>query len=166
MHRRFVSRVFLSWLFVVTVALTPLQAVPLQAAVELPPELGDRVDRLLAEIESDPTTSDTLVARSRVLWEWANHLSLEGIYVPKMLPVIVARAPAPRPGTEVPARYSVGLDNWARQLAALQRDPRAFGHAEIEDGGPFPVDSFQTLTTTLVVGSLGIEEGGGILVDV
>ncbi len=135
------------------------------AALELPPGLGERVEQLLADIESDPTTAETLVDRSRVLWEWANHLSLQGTYVPKMLPVIVARAPAPRPGTEVPASYAESVDQWARQLAALQRDPRAFGHAEIEDAGPFGVDSFQTLTTTLEVGSLGIQEGGGILVS-
>ena len=85
--------------------------------------------------------------------------------MPKMLPVYVARAPAPRPGTEVPGSYGVAMDNWANQLAQLQKDANAFGTSSVESEGPFLVDSFQTLKTTLTIGSLGIKEGGGVLVS-
>ncbi len=135
------------------------------APITLDRDLTQRVEALLADIERQPTSRDTLVERSRVLWDWANALSLEGVYIPKMLPVVVARAPAPRPGTRAPASYPTDLDNYAHFLAMMQEDRDALGYAELNEHPASPVDSFQTLTVTLTVGTLGIPVGGGILVS-
>ena len=137
---------------------------PLQAAVELPRDLAQRVDRLIAAVEREPTTEENLVERTEVLWDWANYLSMEGVYIPKRLPLLVARSDAPRPGTSA-APYAPLIDTFVRHLAHRQEDALAFGEATVVPTTPLPVDSFQTLTTTLTVGSLGIPEGGGIVVS-
>ena len=154
--RRLALRVSLSILLALTSVLVSY------AAVELPDGLAQRVERLIAEVERAPSNEQNLVERTEVLWDWANFLSMEGVYIPKRLPLLVARSDAPRPGTSA-AGYAPLIDTFVRHLAHRQGDELAFGEATVMPRTPLPVDSFQTLTTTLTVGTLGIAEGGGIV---
>ena len=52
---------------------------------DLPAELRQRVDRLVAGVETSPTTANNAVERMAVLWEWANEVLVQGGFVPQNL---------------------------------------------------------------------------------
>ena len=134
-------------------------------SAELESELRARVDALIAEVGNSPTTASNIAERIPVLWEWANAVSLQGGFVPKNLPLVAFYGPFPRPGT-APSRVQVeAVDDYVRQLAWLDEDEEALG-AVIRTGSEvFEARSWATVEVVYTVGSLGMEEGGGIVIS-
>jgi hypothetical protein len=132
---------------------------------ELEPELRQHVDRLIAEVTSSPTTSENAASRVAVLWEWANVVSLQGGYVPKNLPATVWFMTSPIPGRPLAPWQYEAADDFVRQLAWLDEDPGAFGSIAVSGQATFEAGSWASLVVTWRVGSLGVGEGGGLVVS-
>ncbi|MEM1245643.1 MAG: DUF3604 domain-containing protein [Acidobacteriota bacterium] len=134
------------------------------AAAEVGPQLQARVDRLLEEIETDPTTPETAQERAAVLLDWANALSFETGFVPLNSTLVAGRLLHPLPGNRYPARRWVEqLDDFLRRLDLLSQ-PGKLGSLSIE--GPPAVErlSHQTFRVTYTVGELPVVEGGRFLI--
>ena len=138
-------------------------AVP-AAAYDLPDVLRARVEALVTEAAT-PTTRENAVERMAILWEWANVVSLQGGFIPKNLPLAAHYVPHPTPGTVVTQRYLEAIDLYVRHLAMLDRDPEALGSIAVEPAEPLMAGSWQTIRIHWTVGSIGVAEGGGILVS-
>ena len=147
--------------------LTPLVALlvfaPPALGYDLPGDLRQRVDRLVAAVQAEPTTLATADERVAVLWEWANAISLQGAVVPKNLPYVGLYVPYPIPGTEPNPNHLEAIDTYVRHLSFLEEDPRALGAVSVGVGGAVPARSWQTVRVEWRVGSLGVAEGGGVL---
>ncbi len=149
---------------VILVTVLCLLACP-AAGWELDSELRARVERLVLDVESGPTTSANIAERMATLWAWANEVSRQGAFVPKNLPLVAAFGPNPRPGSEAPLRQLEAVDDYVRQLAWLDADPQALGTIGRSGDEVFEARSWATLEVVYTVGSLGMEEGGGIVVS-
>ncbi len=95
-------------------------------AYELPDELRERVDALIASVEQSPSTVDTVGERAAVLFDWANAASLEGAFIPKNVSLAVNGTMNPTPGTDPPGFFIDLIDLYVRQLATLAEDPNAW----------------------------------------
>ena len=135
---------------------------------ELPAELRQRVDRLVAGVEASPTTANNAVERMGVLWEWANEVSVQGGFVPQNLSY-AALSVLLAPDYRDPANPSFGadqiaaVDNYTRHLAILDKAPEALGTVSVEPAS-VEADTWQTIRVTWRVGSAGVAEGGALIV--
>ncbi len=134
-------------------------------SAELDPELRDRVAALVAEVARSPTTASNVAERAPVLWEWANAVSMQGGFVPKNLPLVVFLGPFPRPGAEPAPFQLASMDDYVRQLAWLDADADALGAVARSGTEVFEARSWATTEVVFTVGSLGMEEGGGVVVS-
>ncbi len=150
---------------VVLVAVCVLLTASSVAAAELDAGLRARVDALIAEVERSPTTAANIAERIPVLWDWANAVSLQGGFVPKNLPLVAFYGPFPRPGAD-PRPYQIeAVDDYVRQLAWLDADEQALGSVARTGDDVFEARSWATIEIVFTVGSLGMAEGGGIVVS-
>ncbi len=149
----------------VLVAVSVLLAASPGAAYELDADLRARVDELIADVGQSPTTAANIGERMLVLWEWANAVSLQGAFVPKNLPLVALYGPFPRPGTG-PSPFQVeAVDDYVRQLAWLDEDEEALGTVARTGSEVFEARGWASLEVVYMVGSLGISEGGGLVVS-
>ncbi len=137
-------------------------AIPV-SGYDLSPELRQRVDRLISDIEANPTTADNAVDRVAILWDWANAVSLQGAVVPKNLPSIAFGIPYPIPGFQTSLQQIKAVDTYARFFALLDRDPEAFGEISVDPASAVRAGSWQTVRVEWKVGSFGVPEGGGVV---
>ncbi len=128
-------------------------------------DLRSRVDALITEVDRSPTTASNIAERVAVLWEWANAVSLQGGFVPKNLPLIAFYGPFPRPGSELSPFQVEAVDDYVRQLAWLDGDEEALGTVTRTGSEVFEARSWASLEVVYMVGSLGMEEGGGIVIS-
>ncbi len=149
----------------VLVAVSVLVATSPAVAVELDADLRARVDALIAEVDRSPTTASNIAERIPVLWEWANAVSLQGAFVPKNLPLVAFYGPFPRPGTEPSLVQIEAVDDYVRQLAWLDEDEAALGTVARTGSAAFEARSWASLEVVYTVGSLGMGEGGGLVVS-
>ena len=149
----------------VLVALGGLVAASPAAGQGLDADLRARVDALIAEVERSPTTASNVAERMPVLWEWANAVSLQGGFVPKNLPLVAFYGPFPRPGSEPSPSQIEAVDDYVRQLAWLDEDEEALGTVTRTGAEVFEALSWATIEVVYMVGSLGMEEGGGIVIS-
>ena len=142
------------------IALAFLQALLATAFASdyLTPELRVRVDALIADVDTEPTTPATARARAQTLLDWVNAYSLTGRYVP-------VNATAAVSGVLTYNRVGSfgGLENTIRELAILDRDPAAIGTLNA-DTGPFEARSYASIRQTFTVGTRDILPGGGFVV--
>ncbi len=149
----------------VLVVVSVLVAASPAAAYELDADLRARVDELIADVGQSPTTAANIAERMPVLWEWANAVSLQGAFVPKNLPLVALYGPFPRPGTG-PSPFQVeAVDDYVRQLAWLDEDEEALGTVARTGSEVFEARGWATIEVVYMVGSLGISEGGGLVVS-
>lgn len=148
----------------VVVVLPLLIALP-SWAYELEPELRHRVDRLLVEVKAAASTPENVAPRAEVLWEWGNAVSLQGGFVPKNLPLVTGYVRNPTPGMGINPAYLAAVDTYVFLLAHLDRDPEALGRVGISTSSAAEPLSWQTFGVEWTVGSLGLQEGGGLLVS-
>ena len=149
----------------VLVAVSGLVAASPAAGVELDADVRARVDALIAEVDRSPTTAANIAERIRVLWEWANAISVQGAFVPKNLPLVAFYGPFPRPGTELAPFQVEAVDDYVRQLAWLDEDEAALGTVARTGSAVFEARSWATMEVVYTVGSLGMSEGGGLVVS-
>lgn len=123
--------------------------------------LRAEVDALVKAVYTTPTNAQNVRQRADVLWRWTNKWALAGRFVPVNLTTAVNSIL----GVDLPTRNAQhrGIDNYVKQLAFVDADPRRLGSLKAE-GGPYEVVKFGTLTQTFVVGTADIETGGGFLV--
>jgi hypothetical protein len=125
------------------------------------------VDRLIAEVAAEPTTPATLKARAWTLWEWANAYRLAGFPIHPDLSLAISGIMAyPDPPGQQPAvlERCRQVDDWVRELSYRQAHPNALGTLASPNRGPFPVDSYQTLTQVYTLGEAPMGPGAGVLV--
>ena len=135
---------------------------------ELPAELRQRVDRLVAGVEASPTTANNAVERMAVLWEWANEVSVQGGFVPQNLSLValsILQAPDYRDSADPSfgTDQIAAVDNYVRHLALLDEEPRAFGRVSVEPAS-VEADTWQTIRVEWRVGRAGVAEGGALMV--
>ena len=143
------------------VLLTLLVVPAAHSADYLSPELRQKVDQLIEDVNSQPTNASNVRQRAGVFWDWANAWSMDGRYLPVNLTPAVA-AVLGFPGPIRPARHRA-LDGYILELALLDAEPDAIGEIKAS-GGPFEVTTHATLTQTYTTGTRDIEIGGGFLV--
>jgi hypothetical protein len=129
----------------------------------LSPDLRARVEQLKAEVAAEPTTDATAMERAQVLWEWANASSLADGVIPVELPSVMARVLGSRGTSAVGAGTLAAVDRYVRELGIRDECPDCIGTLSNDAVEPLPSGSFQTLVQTYTVGSMGMKEGGGIL---
>jgi hypothetical protein len=126
----------------------------------LNPALRARVEKLKVDLTRAPTNSTNRLARAEVIWDWANAHALNGGYLPVELTLVVGRMLSQTQASESLDR---ALDAYVRELTLADESPEVFGSINA-DPGPFEARSFATIRQHYVVGSRGIERGGGFLV--
>lgn len=134
------------------------------------PAIAGKGMALAAEVAKAATTPATLKQRASTLWVWANAAAMDGVPLDPDLPGTIARVmalPTPIPGN-APAALAAcrRVDEWVRQLAFRNANPKGIGRLTSPNTGPFTVDGFETLELVYTVGDAPMEVGGGFIVDV
>ena len=124
------------------------------------PALRARVEKLKVDVARSPTNPTNRMARAGVIWDWANALALNGSYLPVELTLVVGRALG-QPAAS--GSLDATLDAFVHELTLADESPEVFGSLEA-DTGPFEARSFATIRQRYLVGSRGIERGGGFLI--
>jgi hypothetical protein len=160
------------------VGATTLALAPQRGDGDLP-DLGSRrlraeVNRLKREIAVEPTTAANVVARVEVLWPWANALGRAGVVIPVDLPLNVALVrwsaadggePELPPGLDLPLAVHVQrVDQYLRELALKEDQPRALGELRFVREGALVSSTITTIEQTYTVGEAAVLAGGGFLV--
>ena len=135
----------------------------------LTPELRERVETL--KLEAPESTEDVAVLSDRLdtLWQWANAYSLTGGPVPDVFPQLLANANRSLRGlgggATIPMpRVSEFIRLYTREFQIKDEHPGAVGTLTLDPPGPFRAGDQVTVRLTYTVGTLGMAEGGGILV--
>jgi hypothetical protein len=129
----------------------------------LDPELRARVEELKNEVASEPSTPDTVKERARVLWHWANAYSLEGGVIPVELPLVVAVTLSYEADMPISLDPLVMVDRLVRELELQEECPDCIGTLANDAAAPLEAGSFDTLVQSYAVGSMGMKQGGGIM---
>ena len=141
---------------------------PLTTPEYLTPELREAVEQLKADVDSQPTDADNILARSKVLWRWANAYALTGRPIHPELPSSIAQLQQSLlqegRGQKRIRLYGTYIDWFVKEFAFRDDNPGAIGKLTTPKLGPYFVDTYVTITQTYTVGSAPIKEGGGVLV--
>ena len=124
-------------------------------------ELRSAVEQLKQDVADQPSNRENGVARSQVLWKWANAHALNGGTLPVELPALIARVMG-RNATE-PGNMLL-MDQSIRELKIRDERPNAIGKLTTDSTGPFAPGSFVTIRQTYHFGDMPMVEGGGFLV--
>jgi len=132
-------------------------------------ELRQRVEAL--KLEAPENTEDIAVLSDRLdtLWQWANAYSLTGGPIPDAFPQLLANANRSLRGlgggATIPVpRVSEFIRHYTREFQIKDEHPGAVGSLRLEPPGPFRAGDQATIRQIYTVGTLGMAEGGGILV--
>lgn len=127
--------------------------------------LRARVDQLIANLDTIPTSTTNAPARARLFWDWLNAYAVNGGYVPVNATLVVAQVLGRKPQApnDIPELVLKSLDDSIRELALLDTKPDAVGILEA-DVGPYVAGSVGTIQQRYTVGSQSIQTGGGFLV--
>ena len=135
----------------------------------LTPDLRQRVEAL--KLEAPESTDDIAVLSDRLdtLWQWANAYSLTGGPIPDAFPQLVANVNRTLRGigggAVVPADFVPEfIRHYTREFQIKDEHPGAMGSLRFEPPGPFHAGDRITIQQIYTVGTLGMAEGGGLLV--
>ena len=135
----------------------------------LAPELRERVEAL--KLEAPESTEDVALLSDRLdtLWQWSNAYSLTGGPIPDVFPQLLANANRSLRGlgggATIPVpRVSEFIRLYTREFQIKDEHPGAVGTLTLDPPGPFRAGDQVTVRLTYTVGTLGMAEGGGILV--
>lgn len=132
-------------------------------------ELRARVTALKAEAATPTTVRETLLARMGTLWEWSNAYSLTGGKIPVDFPLSVNtlyRNLRVNDASIPWARIDAFIRRYTHEFQLLDEHENALGRLTLTPPGPFRVNEYITLTQTWTVGSLPMQEGGGVLLTI
>lgn len=131
------------------------------------PDLERRIDALITSLETEgPTTLDNAEARALVIYDWANALALEGVWIHPQLPALVAVITQPNfvdLNPRMQAIWTPSVDNFIRELAIRRDNPDAFGTVAYRSLTRNVVDGYITVEAVHTVGSETLRPGGGIV---
>jgi hypothetical protein len=128
-------------------------------------DLRARVEQLQRDVEAAPTTATTAPERAALLWEWTNAFARAGGVVPVNLTTIPAATARARAGDgPLPPGIPRELDQYVRELAVKEADPRAIGTLTLSPEGPLRTGSHATIEQTYTVGTKPLVEGAVVLV--
>jgi hypothetical protein len=151
-------------------------------------DLSQRVSKLRSDVEKVPSNADNIGERVDVLWQWANAMSRRdrGLKFAPNLTLAVTQIKRAQAGVNLlinpdgkrsqsiideamanrqALAYVLALfDGYVKELGLREDDPQAFGSLTSNTQGPFPAGSYQTITQTWTVGSLGLEPGGYLMI--
>jgi hypothetical protein len=124
------------------------------------PELRRKVEALKADVARAPSTPETVDERAEILFDWMNAYALTGRFVPVNLSTAVTAVAFPGLATRAQCNQ---IDSFIAELRLNEEQPDQLGAVAVDNLGPFPVGSWQTLVQTYTVGSRPIEKGGGLM---
>lgn len=133
------------------------------AAHELNPELRVRVDALKAEFKREATASENGRERAWVVWEWGNAVAMMEEHIPINLTLMVRSIVTADPNTPVPLRAMRELDRYIYELSLRDDHPKGIGTLSLNAPDASPAESWQTFSVTYTAGSVGMTEGGRLL---
>ncbi len=132
-------------------------------------DLRQRVEAL--KLEAPESTDDVAVLSDRLdtLWQWANAYSLTGGPIPDAFPQLVANANRSLRdvggGATIPmSRIPEFIRLYTREFQIKDEHPGAVGSLTLDPPGPFRAGDQVTVRLVYTVGTLGMAEGGGLLV--
>jgi len=128
----------------------------------LSPELRKQVEQLKVEAAAKPTDARNVLERAPIIWEWLNAQSMRGEQFLIDLPLWLSY-PIGMPDEPILPLAIRAIDNAIRELQVKEEHPQAIGTITVDSTGPYEVNSHQTIVQTYTVGSLGMSEGGGLL---
>src|SRR5688572_12361198 len=140
-------------------------------------DLRREVEALKRDAAREPTTHQTIGARTDVLWRWVNAYALTGGPVPVNLPLEVSvirwgLADGRGPGETIVedmdfftlTRLASIVDGYVREFTIKDESPDALGALTIDPAGPLQAGSRATLRVTYTVGSVPMQPGGALLI--
>lgn len=135
----------------------------------LGPELRQRVEVLKQEAQQSTDDVAVLGQRLDTLSQWANAYSLTGGPVPDGFPHLTTQAVKALRGLKGPAQMPVGtvsefIRRYTREFQIKDEHPGAVGSLTLTPPGPFHAGEMVTITQIYTVGTLGMAEGGGVVV--
>ena len=129
------------------------------ASDPLPRDLRQRVDRLRAEVDREPTAPANVAERAAVVWDWANKLALAGRRIPDGLPsdvglaVIYTTEGRIAGGSELSFEdLCKNIDGHVRELALIETAPDAVGSWSLGSEAPLDARSFASIDLLYTVG--------------
>lgn len=125
-------------------------------------ELRAKVEQLKVDVLSTPTDAENVVARAPIVWEWMNAQAMRGEKFLIDLPLWLSY-PMSLPDEPVMTMAIRAIDNAIRELQIKDEEPDAIGTFTVDSTGPYEVNSYQTVVQTYTVGSMGLPEGGSLL---
>ena len=135
----------------------------------LTPDLRERVEAL--KLEAPESTDDVAVLSERLdtLWQWANAYSLTGGPIPDAFPQLLANVNRTLRGigggAVVPADFVPEFIRlYTREFQIKDEHPGAMGSLRFDPPGPFHAGDQVEIRQIYTVGTLGMAEGGGLLV--
>ncbi len=126
-------------------------------------ELRSEVDQLVRDAAKNPSTRDTIEARTRTLWRWLNAFSLTGEFVPVNATQMVANTMAGVANGKVALGLMTAIDDLIREFGMRDDMPGAIGRVSVSPEGPFESKSWQTIEVTYTVGELPMQEGAVVV---
>ena len=158
----------------VALALLWIGCSPAPESVQADGDLRHRVEKLIADIEREPTSAHNIFRRTDTLWDWANSFALDGGVLPADLPLTVALVRfAEADGGEVRLPPAIDLylqtqverfDQYVRELELKESDPQAMGALRLTTAGPLVSGTRVIVEQTYTAGARGLALGGGFLV--
>lgn len=129
--------------------------------------LNERIDGLLAEVANGRTTTiGNAKDRGAILYDWANALALNDIWIHPDLVALAALTSQPnfsRLNPKAQSYYIFAIDNFIADLALTRTKPDAFGPISAKVLKAGRVADYLSVAMTYTVGSEAIEVGGGIV---
>ncbi|MHC4996008.1 MAG: DUF3604 domain-containing protein, partial [Planctomycetota bacterium] len=127
--------------------------------------LRQRIEKLKADVAATPTDLSNIIARTRTLWDWANHLALQGKDLhPEVASITALILTREDNLTDIPRSYTGHIDNYVQGLTRLEEKPDSIGVLTANTDTPLVANSYATLTQTYTVGSEPMRPGGGVII--
>lgn len=125
-------------------------------------DLSAAIEQLKADVAAAPTDESTVAARSAVVADWADALSLAGHEMGLEGPRVRSQSTLPPTGS---AAVNAGafVDRLVREFT-LREEPGALGSLDAESLGPFEAQQYATVSQTWTAGTRAVETGGGFWV--
>ncbi|MCY3971434.1 MAG: DUF3604 domain-containing protein [Acidobacteria bacterium] len=125
-------------------------------------DLRTAIKQLKADVAAAPTDESTVAARSAVVADWADALSLAGHEMGLEGPRVRIQSTLPPTGSAA-VNAGAAVDRLVREFT-LREEAGALGSLEAGSLGPFEARQHATVSQTWTAGSRAVETGGGFWV--
>ena len=132
-------------------------------AHDLDSELRARVDALKAEFKEEETSFENVRERAWTVWEWGNAVAMMGEHIPINLTLMVRGLVTAEPNSPKSLGAMRALDRYIYEFSLRDDHPEGVGTLSLDAPDSSPAESWQTISVTYTVGSVGMAEGGRLL---